>query len=106
LTTINFQRTYSLGQDYKSIKDRASKVLGTNSAFVDIVEFGDVSEDVAFRTECLIPVKNSPRPSVMLLFSNPHPHSVQQGMFLSPNTESQDNLFWSTMIDAGWFSIP
>jgi len=41
-----------------------------------------------------------------LLFSNPHPHSVQQGMFLSPNTKRQDNLFWPTMTDADWFSIP
>ncbi len=106
MTTINFQRTYSLGQNYKSIKDRAIKVLGKNSAYLNIVEFGDVAGEVAFWTECLIPVENSTRPSVMLLFPNPHPHSVQQGMFLSPNTKQQDNLFWSTMIDAGWFSIP
>ncbi|MCP4607138.1 MAG: hypothetical protein GY845_00285 [Planctomycetes bacterium] len=106
MTTINFQRTYSLGRDYKGIKDRATKILGANSEYFDIVDFGDVDDEVTFRTECLIPIKKTTRPSVMLLFSNPHPHSVQQGMFLSPNTKKQDNLFWSTMIDAGWFSIP
>jgi hypothetical protein len=41
----------------------------------------------------------------MLLFSNPHPHSVHQGMFLSPNTKGRENLFWSVMGDAGWLSI-
>jgi len=41
----------------------------------------------------------------MLLFSNPHPHSVHQGMFLSPNTKGRENLFWSTMRDACWLSI-
>jgi hypothetical protein len=45
----------------------------------------------------------------MLLFSNPHPHSVHQGMFLSPNTKGRENLFWPVMGEedegAGWLSI-
>jgi hypothetical protein len=41
----------------------------------------------------------------MLLFSNPHPHSVHQGMFLSPNTKGGQSLFWPVMRDAGWLSI-
>jgi hypothetical protein len=44
-------------------------------------------------------------PRVMLLFSNPHPYSVHQGMFLSPNTKGQENLFWPVMADAGWLPI-
>jgi hypothetical protein len=42
----------------------------------------------------------------MLLFSNPHPHSVHQGMFLSKSTKGQENLFWPVMEDAGWITIP
>lgn len=42
----------------------------------------------------------------MLLFSDPHPHSIKQGMFLSPNINNRENLFWPTMRNAGWFSIP
>jgi hypothetical protein len=41
----------------------------------------------------------------MLLFSNPHPYSVHQGMFLSPNTNGRENLFWSTMGEAGWITF-
>jgi hypothetical protein len=41
----------------------------------------------------------------MLLFSNPHPHSVYQGMFLSPTTRGRENLFWPVMADAGWLPI-
>lgn len=41
----------------------------------------------------------------MLLFSNPHPHSVYQGMFLSPNSKGQENLFWPVMEEAGWLPI-
>jgi hypothetical protein len=41
----------------------------------------------------------------MLLFSNPHPHSVHQGMFLSADTKGRENLFWPVMRDAGWLPI-
>jgi hypothetical protein len=41
----------------------------------------------------------------MLLFSNPHPYSVHQGMFLSPNTKGHENLFWPVMECAGWLPI-
>jgi hypothetical protein len=41
----------------------------------------------------------------MLLFSNPHPHSVHQGMLLSPNTKGRENPFWETMRNAGWINF-
>jgi len=41
----------------------------------------------------------------MLLFSNPHPNSILQGMFLSPNITGQESLFWSAMRDAGWITV-
>jgi hypothetical protein len=41
----------------------------------------------------------------MLLFSNPHPHSIHQGMFLSPNTKGRESLFWPVMDDSGWLSV-
>ena len=44
-------------------------------------------------------------PNIMLLFSNPHPHSIEQGMFLSPNNNNVENQFWSFMENAGWFKV-
>ncbi len=41
----------------------------------------------------------------MFLFSNPHPHSVHQGMFLSRNTKGQESLFWPIMEEAGLLPI-
>lgn len=38
----------------------------------------------------------------MLLFSNPNPFSVFQGMFFSPNSKGRENLFWPVMGDVGW----
>lgn len=38
----------------------------------------------------------------MFLCSNPHPHSVKQGMFLSPNSKGQESLFWQVLRDSGW----
>jgi hypothetical protein len=93
-----------LGEAYQSIKERAIQVLSKYLSYPDLITFNDVDRSVIFFTEKLIPIASTKRPRVMLLFSNPHPYSVYQGMFLSPNTKGRENLFWSVMKDAGWLS--
>jgi hypothetical protein len=105
LSSVNFQRTYALGEAYESVKEDAIQVLGKYLRYPDLIMFDDLNRSVIFSTERLIPAVSSNRPRVMLLFSNPHPHSVYQGMFLSPNTRGRENLFWSVMRDAGWLSF-
>jgi hypothetical protein len=106
MSGINFQRTYHLGDAYESIKQRAFLKLEKYWGYPNLITLNDVQKSVAFTTERLIPSAATGRPRVMLLFSNPHPHSVHQGMFLSPNTIGRQNLFWPVMRDAGWLSIP
>lgn len=89
---------------YESIKERAIQVLDRYLEYPALITFNDVDQSVTFSTERLIPTISTKRPRVMLLFSNPHPHSILQGMFLSPSTKGRENLFWSAMGDAGWFS--
>ena len=105
MSSINFQRTYLLSEAYESIKERAIRVLEKYLGYPNLITFNDSERSVTFFTERLIPIASTNRPRVMLLFSNPHPHSVHQGMFLSPNTKGRENLFWSVMGDAGWLSI-
>jgi hypothetical protein len=105
LTGINFPRTYLLSETYKSIKERAIQVLDKYLGYPDLITFNDLDRSVTFSTERLIPAAPTNRPRVMLLFSNPHPYSILQGMFLSPNTKGRESLFWSSMRDAGWISI-
>jgi len=106
LSGINFQRSYHLGQEYENIKDRATKIVGKYFEDPNLISFDDVEKRVTFTSERLVPVNRSKRPLVMLLFSNPHPHSIKQGMFLSANFKNRENLFWPIMRNAGWFSIP
>jgi hypothetical protein len=106
LSSINFQRSYHLGQEYENIKNRATKIMRKYLEDSNLIYFDDVEKGVTFTSERLVPVNRSERPPVMLLFSNPHPHSVIQGMFLSPNIYNRENLFWPIMRNAGWFSIP
>ncbi|MDP2981706.1 MAG: hypothetical protein Q8O92_00050 [Candidatus Latescibacter sp.] len=94
-----------MSNDYESIKKRAIQVLDKYLRYPDLIKFNDVDRSVTFATERLIPTTSTNRPRVMLLFSNPHPHSVHQGMFLSPNTKGRESLFWSAMRDGGWLSI-
>lgn len=105
MSSINFQRTYLLSEAYESIKERAIQVLDKYLGYPDLISFNDLDRSVTFSTERLIPTTSTNRPRVMLLFSNPHPHSVHQGMFLSPNTKGRENLFWSVMGDADWLPI-
>jgi hypothetical protein len=106
LPSINFQRTYLLSEAYESIKERAIQVLDKYLGYPDLITFNDLDRSITFSTERLIPTASTNRPRVMLLFSNPHPLSVHQGMFLSPNSMGRENLYWSTMEDAGWLPIP
>jgi hypothetical protein len=105
MSNINFQRTYQLGEAYESIRERAKHVLGKYWEYPNLITFNDAERSVTFSTEKLIPSPSTDRLRVMLLFSNPHPHSVHQGMFLSPSTRGQESLFWPVMKDAGWLSI-
>lgn len=105
MPAINFQRTYQLGADFERIKERAIQLLGKYLLYPGLITFKDLEKSVTFTSEKLIPATSSNRPRVMLLFSNPHPHSVHQGMFLSPNTRGRENSFWSIMRDAGWIVI-
>jgi hypothetical protein len=95
-----------LGQEYENIKNRATKIVGKYLEDSNLISFDYVEKRVTFTSERLVPVNRSKRPPVMLLFSNPHPHSIMQGMFLSANINNRENLFWPTMRNAGWFSIP
>lgn len=104
--TINFQRTYGLSKEYESIKERAKETLVKYLEYPSLIVFNDSETSVTFSSERLIPVTRKNMPRIMLLFSNPHPHSIHQGMFLSPNTRGRENLFWPVMEDAGWLPIP
>ena len=105
MSGINFQRKYLLGEAYESTKERAIQVLDKYQGDPDLMAFNDLDRRVTFSSERLIPATSTNRPRVMLLFSNPHPHSIHQGMFLSPSTRGRENLFWSVMADAGWLPI-
>jgi hypothetical protein len=105
LPSINFQKTYLLGEAYEGVKERATQVLDKYLGYPDLITFNDLDRSVTYSTERLIPTVPTRRPRVMLLFSNPHPHSVHEGMFLSPNTKGRENLFWPVLRDAGWLSI-
>jgi hypothetical protein len=103
---IHFQTTYKPGSEYEEIKLRAKKYLSEyleDPAYKDIYRFDNDNSSVTFLSERLVPRKPSGKKRVMLLFSNPHPHSILQGMFLSPNRKNARNQFWPTMKDAGFF---
>ncbi len=106
MSLIHFQSTYHLLHQYDSIKSRAPEILGDFYADTAIYHFNDNEKTLTFTSERLIPSVSSNRKRMLLLFSNPHPHSIQQGMFLSPSVKGRESFFWTGMKEASWFSLP
>ena len=105
MNSVNFYRTYQLDNIYEHVKEKTFEILGRYLDYPDLFQFNDVNKSLTFKSERLIPIKYTSRPCVMLLFSNPHPHSVHQGMLLSPNTRGRENPFWETMRKSGWINF-
>lgn len=86
--------------NYQSVKSRIQDKL---KEWPEMFEFDDNRKQIHYKTEGpLIPENNGKTP-VLILLSNPHPHSVKQGMILSPNRIGRENPFWTTMRNSGFF---
>ena len=62
---------------------RKSNPKGKKLYIDSVYKLNPRDRSITFQTECLIPRKDKGRPRVLLLFSNPHPGSIQKGMFHS-----------------------
>ena len=105
MSEVNFKRTYKIDDCYQEIKVRSRQLLGKYDYYDELFEFNDLRKEITFLSERLIPKTSKQRTRVLLLFSNPHPHSVMQGMFLSPNIKGQESLFWPIMEESGLLPI-
>ena len=105
MNSVNFFRSYHFDEKYEQVREQIFKILDKYLDYPDLYDFNEKDRTLTFKSERLIPTRYTNRPRVMLLFSNPHPHSVHQGMLLSPNTRGRENPFWETMRNAGWIDF-
>ena len=103
---INFNGSYDLDGEFQDVRERAGSILGEFIGEQEPIFFSESEKKVHFLSEQLIPEELESHPNIMFLFSNPHPHSIRQGMFLSPNTQNIENPFWRFMEESGWFLVP
>lgn len=106
MSELIYQRTYQLNDFYDDVRSRIVQKLQNFLEYPELISFNDIGRRITFSSERLIPTASTNRPRIMLLFSNPHPHSIKQGMFLSPSINGHESLFWSAMRDAGWINLP
>lgn len=106
---IIFEREpLKLNEGYSDIRSKFSKYLDkerfcnyleTKATWSDkskVYMLDDTSESLRYKTEQILPPTNTSRIPVMLLFSNPHPTSVSNGLFFS---ESHSRCFWTRLFD-------
>jgi len=98
--SIIHEEVITVDRNYDTVKSTIQENL---SKWSDMYMFDDTLHQIRYKTEGpLIPEDNSKTP-ILILLSNPHPHSVKQGMFLSPNRIGRTNPFWDTLRGTGCF---
>ncbi len=81
---------------------RKSNAKGKKLYKDSVYKLNPGDRSITFQTECLIPRKDRRRPRVLLLFSNPHPGSIQKGMFHSPDRRIAN--LWRDLRNGGLFA--
>jgi hypothetical protein len=98
--SIIHENIITLENNYFQVKSIVQEKLREWS---DLYVFDDSKHQIRYKTEGpLIPEDNGKIP-ILILLSNPHPHSVKQGMFLSPNRIGRENPFWDTLRNTEYF---
>lgn len=98
--TIICDDTLRFEANYPDIKSNIQHKLQDS---LDLYEFDDADRKIRYRTEGPLIPDDSGKIPILILLSNPHPHSVRQGMFLSPNRIGKENPFWNTLRGTGYF---
>jgi hypothetical protein len=104
---INTVHTARLGNKYAHVKaylckDKRDGRRSYKDYIGSVYKLRDKDRSVTFQSECLIPRKDKGRPRVLLLFSNPHPGSIQKGMFHSPDPRIAN--LWRDLRNGGLFA--
>jgi len=98
--SIIYDETLKLKTNYDDIKSNIQQKL---QDYIDLYKFDDISRQIQYPTEGPLVPNNNGKIPILILLSNPHPHSVRQGMFLSPNRAGKENPFWNTLRGIGYF---
>ena len=105
---INFLEEYKLPHNiYLNTKSFLCKSEYSFLNWREVYFFDDKKSSIQFLSERLIPeVRYPTKKPLLLLFSNPHPQSVKDGMLHTPNFPGGQRLFWGPLSDAGFCTLP
>jgi len=97
------KKIFKLHDQYESVR----KTIEDEEKFANLLsisKFDAENRTIEFKTEKIHPkCKNNNITPVMMLFSNPHPLSVKNGMFLS---EPHSRLFWRRLFECESMNPP
>lgn len=91
--TVNFVNQ----AEYDRVKSKVENDPEYGSIRKIITEYDDETFNISYKTEEIVPENVDPeRIKVLLLFKNPHPDSVQTGLYLS---EPSSKKFWNRFFE-------
>ncbi|WKZ27741.1 MAG: hypothetical protein QY330_04285 [Candidatus Dojkabacteria bacterium] len=67
--------------------------------------FGREDDAIIYLSESLIPEKKDERPPLLMVFGNPAPHSIKEGMFFSYEGNGREHRIWKIFRDVGIVSF-
>jgi len=70
-----------------------------------IMEYSNSESILSYLTESVIPIKQDPRPPLLLLFGNPAPDSVRHRCFFASEKGKREHRFWPILEKAGIISF-
>lgn len=96
--TFSISSLYSGEKPRGQFEKRFCEFLKSHPAHSEIFE--RTGDKITYRTESIIPTKDSPRHPLLLVFGNPASQSVESKMFFSFEGKRREHRFWKILREA------
>lgn len=102
--TLDLQALYPDPSDRQGFEKRWLDFYHSDPANIDIMwKDGD---QLVYLSESIVPTVDNGKMPVVLLFGNPAPHSIKQGMFFSYEGNGREHRIWRILRQVGLLQFP
>lgn len=100
---IQLDNLFRSNQDRTLFESKWQSFLSSDSANAHVLSRS--ANALVYRTESIIPSFCGSKPSLLLLFGNPAPHSVKAGVMFSSERTNREHRIWRFLAETGVLSF-